>query len=120
MYSLPPVPNSTQDVLPPKVPRTENGKSRSMKASIASGVRSCRSRAAISASRILPRVLLWLSGAASEPRVPQKCTGIAKGCARVVLRVATGFVLSVHASRAASTVAKCGMTSWKRLIVKIS
>ena len=73
-YSSPPVMISTQLVLPPKVPRTENGSAWSIKASIASGVSSTCPRAASSASRILARTARSRSGAGNEPRVPQKRT----------------------------------------------
>src|SRR5712692_8703305 len=75
-YSSPPVTISTQLVLPPKVPLTEKGRSRSIKPSIASAVARLRPRAASSASRIFARTAPCPSGVGSEPRVPQNRTGM--------------------------------------------
>src|SRR6516225_8339014 len=75
-YSAPPVAISTQLELPPKVPLTEKGSSRSMKVSSASAGSNRRPLAATSAARILRLSATWPSGAGSEPRVPQKRTTI--------------------------------------------
>ena len=120
-YSSPPEMISTQLVLPPKVPRTENGSLLSMNASIACSVSSACPRAASSASRILPRTACSRSGAGSEPRVPQKRTrhgpagsASARGSAAPVRGAAC------QAAPASSTVAKTGTTCENRLIAKIS
>src|SRR6516162_1681745 len=120
-YSSPPVVISTQLVLPPNVPRTENGSLLSMNASIACSVSSACPRAASSASRILPRTARSRSGAGSEPRVPQKRirngpagSASARGTAAWVRGAACQAVL------ASSTVANTGTTCENRLIAKIS
>ena len=120
-YSSSPVMISTQLVLPPKVPRIENGSVLSMKASIACSVSNTCPRAASSASRILARTARSRSGAGSEPRVPQKRTrngpaGWVSACGTAP----SGRGGACQAALASSTVAKTGTTCENRLIAKIS
>ena len=109
-YSSRPVSISTQLVLPPKVPLTENGSSLSRNASIASGLARSRSRTASSAARILARTPLWLRATGKEPRVPQKRTPILGVFEATASALTLGSAAGVQAAIAASTESNAGIT----------